>query len=358
MPTPQRRQHTSAIERLITEPYRYELMQSLRMVELWLNRNGYTGEQALPCHVRFSNSLSMAFPPSEIEALTAVAPVAIDNAQALQSALQAGQLHYLRLTAARMGFFGVHGAMPYHYTDSIASQIANDKFEGGRAFFDIFTNRMMHLQYQAWSKYRIHYRQDARGQDTLLSIQLALAGALPARGKPLPDANPEDEAWNEVKAHYAAILRHRPTSASAIGAVMTEYFGVPVRVEQFAGNWDVLADKDRLKLGKQRHVLGQGVIIGVRRWDRKSTARLRVGPLTRAQFDSFLPGTDGYRAIKRMLSLFALPPIAFELRLVLRSADVKGAKLGGPNKARLGRGAFLATRPATADRDDHVYALL
>lgn len=361
MRTPQRLRHANIIQRLLDQPYRYELVQALRMVELWLARNGITGERGVPCMVRFQNSLSMTFPPSQIEALTATAAGQIGNAQALQSALARGQVPRWHLTSAQMGYFGVHGMLPYHYTDSIANQVANEKFEGGRAFFDVFTNRLMHLQYQAWSKYRIHYRQDEHGRDMLLHMQLALAGTHAAHPPSNADDVADDSGWNEVAAYYGAVLRHHPTSACTIAAVLSEFFGVRVQVEQFIGCWDVLADADQWKLGTQRSTLGEaGVMLGDSCWDRKSTARLRVGPLTRAQFDHFLPDAEGSLALRKMLSLFALPPVAFDLRLVLRAADVSSAVLSAPGNegGQLGLSTFLDAEPATADRDDVMFRLL
>ncbi|SFM18675.1 type VI secretion system baseplate subunit TssG [Rugamonas rubra] len=360
MQSPQRRQHHSVIQRLLDQPHRFDLIQSLRMLDLWLRRNGIAHEAALPRHVRFRNSVSMNFPASQIESLSAVGEIDIDTDQDLQSALAGGQLYQLSITPAYLGFFGVNGVMPNHYTDGIASQILIKKFEGARAFFDIFSNRLLNLHYQAWAKYRIHYRLDAQGRDVLLPMQLALAGV--RRPSKLPAAEEEaarDDSIieDEFIAHYAAVLRHRPVSPRVIAGVLSEYFALPIQVEQFVGCWDNLADKDIFKLGVQNHVLGEGVILGTRRWDRQFRVRLRVGPLSRADFDRFLPGGENRRTVEKLLALFPLPSVEFDMCLVLRAADVLPVALGDQCNSRLGLGAFLVTQPSTKDRDDIVFKL-
>lgn len=349
MPTAKRRRQPSVVQRLLDEPYRFELVQALRMVELWLRRNGVAHEDALARYIRFRNSLSMSFPPSQIEALIPVAELDIDSDQALQAALASAQLKQLDITPAFMGFFGVHGVMPNHYTDGIAHQVYFKKYEGSRAFFDIFFNRIMLLHYQAWGKYRVQHRFDEKGKAAILPVQLSLAGM---RARTQPESNVDEantEVGDEVLAYYAAMLRHRPASARLMQGVLAEYFGVPIKVEQMVGAWDVLAEEELCKLGTQNTTLGQGAILGTRCWDRRKRMRLHIGPLAMADYEKFLPGASGMKALKTMLALFSTPGIEFEMRLILRAADVKPVCLEAPYGARLGLNTFLVTQPATED---------
>ncbi|HZV66087.1 MAG TPA: type VI secretion system baseplate subunit TssG, partial [Telluria sp.] len=115
------------------------------MLDLWFRQNGLAQDEGRPRYVRFHNSLSMSFPASPIESLTAMGEQRIRSAQALQLALVSAQLKRIALTPAFMGFFGVNGVMPNFYTADIADQIRDTKFDGSRAFFDIFYNRIMAL---------------------------------------------------------------------------------------------------------------------------------------------------------------------------------------------------------------------
>lgn len=314
------------------------------------------------------------------------APIATDLA--LRDALAAGKFQHIRITPAYMGFLGVNGVLPNRYTEDVAAQMQERKTHGGRAFFDIFSNRIMALHYQAWAKYRVRQRADAGATDPLLPMQLALAGVR-ARGAPAPRGAvisaegiatasastsagsasastsastaasdiADDALCDEVPAYYAAMLRHRPMSACALAGVLTDYFDLPFEVVQFVGKWENLEQSELCLLGKQNCLLGQGIILGPRSWERSSCVELRIGPLSREQFDDFFPGAPGIRALKALMLLVSAPAIDFDVRLVLRAADVKPIVLGDPINSRLGWGSFLVSEPSKIDRDDTVFPL-
>lgn len=75
----------------------------------------------------------------------------------------------------------------------------------------------------------------------------------------------------------------------------------------------------------------------------------------KADFDDFLPGASGANALKKMVAMFAVPIVKFEVQLVLRAQDVPRLRLGGG--MRLGWDTFLLTKPETIDRDDVKYEL-
>lgn len=69
MLTEKRRFEPGVIERLFAEPHRFDYFQAVRMLELWLKRNGVPHEGAVANFLRFQNSVSLNFPPSQLEAL-------------------------------------------------------------------------------------------------------------------------------------------------------------------------------------------------------------------------------------------------------------------------------------------------
>ena len=99
--------------------------------------------------------------------------------------------------------------------------------------------------------------------------------------------------------------------------------------------------------------LGMDTMAGPRYWSRALCVRVRIGPLARRDYDSFLPGGPAARALRELLALFCVPTLRFEIRLVLRAADVRPSMLDQPTS--LGLGTFLLSTPAAADRDDTHY---
>ena len=344
MLSPSRRHQPALIRQLIATPQRFHFVQAVRILDRWLaprgTTAGYTLEQVLRCR----NSTTLAFPPGEIEALTIAADSPVDTDAALHSTHASGQLRRVFVTPAFMGFLGTHGVLPYCYTDAVAAQIHDDKNEAARAFLDTFSHRSMVLFYRAWQRCRIEYRVDTGGKDGFLPVQLALAGKVASPPTALPDS---------VAAHYAAVIRQRPVSAAAIAGVLREYFAVPVAVEPFVGAWETLAPHEQTSLGMAHCQLGMNTMAGPRYWSRLTCVRVRIGPLARADYDGFLPGGTAASALRELLALFCVPTLRFEIRLVLRAADVRPSTLGQPTS--LGLATFLLTAPAAADRDDTQY---
>lgn len=356
MPSTQRRAQPGLIGRLIEQPSRFQFFQAVRLLDLWLRRGTATHGKTLASVLRFKNSVSLSFPPSQIEAVSVVADVshgggACNNDSAGASMLEPQRLRQVRLTPAFMGFLGVNGVLPYDYTATIAAQIAVEKNEAGRAFFDSFSHRSMLLFYRAWARSRIECRDDVDGDGghSFLDLQLALAGRQRRRGGPAASAGGVAGLPDEVVARHAALIRQGRPQVAMLAGVLADYFGVPFRCQPMVGAWARLRAANRSALGTRNHVLGMGMMLGQRYWRRDAVVRLWVGPLTRAQFDAFLAGGSAAPALRQMLTLFAMPTVAFEVRPILRAADVRPLALDG--HTRLCRGAVLFTAAQASDHD-------
>jgi type VI secretion system protein ImpH len=137
--------------------------------------------------------------------------------------------------------------------------------------------------------------------------------------------------------------------------VLAEYFGQPVRIEQFVGAWYDVPPAQQTVLGHATAVLGTSAMAGVRVWQRDLRMRVVIGPLDHAGFTSFLPGGLAARALKSMLGLLAGITLDYDIELILRGAEVRSTVLGPAPSGRLGWDAYLVTGPQVADRDDVHY---
>lgn len=340
MRTPEWQPRAGVIQRLLDEPYRFDFFQAVRLIEAWLHEHGLDG--AITELVRFENSTSLCFPPSEIEAID----VGGLDAAALVDALRRGEVR-VRVRPAFMGLLGASGVLPLHYSEILAAHEHAQPERGARAFFDLLSNRPLALFYQAGAKYRVRHRPV--GRDGFLPLLLAFAG-VPAAAAPERDAIDA-----QVLARYAAQLGARVVSAPMLGGVLSEYFQVTVRVEQFAGTWDVLAPPLQTRLGERQFALGAGATAGRRIWRCDLAYRLRIGPVGRRDFDRFLPGGDGARALARLVAAFSTSVPQCEVHLLLRAADVKPTGLDG--QARLGLDSFVLSALERRDRGDIRYRL-
>lgn len=326
------------ITELLAEPWRYEFFQAIRLLSRWLRRYGVAPETA----IRFENSLSLAFPASDIDALQLEQGQGSGGANAMR----------LRVRTAVMGLLGLNGALPLHYTERIAAWEHATRDEGPRAFYDAFSSRQVALFYRAWRKYRVRGGADEHNRDRFLAQLVALAGAgwqAPGQGQPGGGLAFENLAY------FAAQLRSRAVPAHLIAGVLSEYLQVPVTVEQFAGKWDPLGTGDRSRLGENNCDVGLGATLGERLLRPELGIRIKVGPVSSRMFERFLPGASGARALAALLDRFAIEVPYRELQVILRGEEVDGAGLDGT--VRLGLDGFLCTRPDRRDRDDVCYLL-
>ncbi|MDO8071968.1 type VI secretion system baseplate subunit TssG [Janthinobacterium sp. SUN176] len=322
MQTKKRTAESGVMLGLLAEPYRYQFVQAVRILLCWLSQQNVSHAQAFDQVLRFKNSLSLNFPASEIERLSLD-----DNEQ-------------LTLIPTFMRFLGVGGTLPMHHSERIAAYRLSGQDAGVSAFLDIFSHRMVALYYQAWEKYRLESTMQTRAADAQLPLLTALAGV---RRAALPSSGETDAVTQDVAAWYAGLLRCRPVSAQAIGPVLAEYCGVPVVLQQFVGSWDYLEKNRRSLLGNVNFTLARGATLGLRLWRHDMRVCLHIGPLDPAGLQRFLPRSAGAVALAKMLALFGVPDLQFEIRLILSPPCITPLLLSSnpAERRRLGWTTFL-----------------
>lgn len=356
MPGTQRRIDPGVAHRLLSEPYRFGFFQAVRVLEHVFVRNGMRAQDVVPRHLRFRNSLNMAFPASEIERLlayaeddTAIEAVRGGAAPALET------LHEVDITPAFMGMLGAQGVLPTGYTEQLGLRETYHRDRAARAFLDIFTNRAVALFYAAWKKYRLALQYELDGKARFLPIVTSLAGlGSPSLRERLTRG--KGRVFDQAIAFYAGGVMQRPLSAAVLGNILREYFDVPIRVEQFVGAWYDVPAAQRTRLGARGAVLGRSALSGTRVWQRNLRLRLWVGPLRSKRFQDFLPGGDAAAALAKWLTLLGGDSLEYQIRLTLHRDDVKPCALGANSgSGRLGWDTYLTTRPSETHRTGTSY---
>jgi type VI secretion system protein ImpH len=329
----------SLADLLFEEPYKFGFFQAVRLLELIYPERKPVGHQAAPSDevVRFRSHISLSFPPSEIPELE-------------RDKDGDGPSH---MTVAFMGLAGPLGVLPRHYTELLLERLRRKDY-GLRDFLDIFDHRLLSLFYRAWEKYRFQVsfeRTAARGQGydvfTLRLFDFFGMGTGGLRGRL--------EFGEEALLFYAGLLAQRPNSASALGNILNDYFGVPVQVLQFVGQWLQITDENRTRLGEANHVLGVSVVAGTRIWDQQAKFTLRVGPLSYFEFSRFLPAGDAFRPFVQFTRFCVGQEFDFDMQLVLKAPEVPWCKLG-EERSRLGFSTWLKTGEFTRDADQVIFS--
>jgi type VI secretion system protein ImpH len=320
------------------EPGSFGFFQAVRVLRQLRSDRAAVGRFVDPAEevIRFSVPASISFPPSEIQSLELP---------------EAGPA---RMSVNFFGLTGPQGLLPHYYTLLIAERDrARDTALG--EFFDLFHHRALSLFYRAWEKYRFTVPYE-RGEEDALTVHLRdLAGVgLEESRKHLPV--PEDALL-----FYTGLLGPQPRGAQGLQQLLADYFDFHVEVEQFVGRWYPIPRSDQCELGDESspsNQLGLGAVAGDEIWDAQTCVRVRIGPLTREQYDSLLPGGEGNERLRQLTRFYCHDQFDFELQLVLARDEVPGLVLGGDGPSQpLGWSTWVRTREFTRDADETVLTL-
>jgi type VI secretion system protein ImpH len=122
-----------------------------------------------------------------------------------------------------------------------------------------------------------------------------------------------------------------------------------VEIEEFVGKWVPLPKVDQTVFDDSESPMqriGFGAVVGDEVWDQQSTVRVKLGPLTRAEYMSFLPREESqaYRDLKALLKFWANDGLDFEVKLILRGKETPGFDLDGSGELLLGWTTWINNR--------------
>lgn len=346
MHTPQRQPRTSVIDRLFAQPYRFQFGQAIRIIDAWLGKDLIDMDVLDHC-VRFRSRTSMAFPASEIDSIEPQYGIDADGKPLPAD----GRIRCIGITSPLIAMLGSTGVLPGHFTDSVTAAHHRSSHTGQSAFFELVSHRPTVLFYQAWSLSRWSYRHGGSRVLSHLPIALAIAGH--------SNVSTASSVPQTLPAMHAATVRRHTVTARMLASILSEYFGVPIAVEQFLRKWSRLPLAYQARLGSPHLRADMLLTVGERIFEPGRWVRLRIGPLTKTQFDRFLPGQDCAKALPAVLALFPMEGLRFEVQLVLQAQDIAPIRLGGPPSSwpRLGYGTFCLTEQQSADLAGFCYEL-
>ncbi|HMH44916.1 MAG TPA: type VI secretion system baseplate subunit TssG [Pyrinomonadaceae bacterium] len=318
-------------QQLFDEPYRFRFFQAVRLLERLYADRKPVGQDADASQevVRFRTHQTFSFPSSEIHDL------------ALNTEPDAKPPE---MTVAFMGLTGPLGVLPHQYTELLMDR-ARYHNTAPWSFFDIFNHRLISLFYRVWEKYHFPIAYERTGEDNFTGYLFDLIGmgTNGLRGRFSFD--------DQALLFYGGLIAQRPHSATAIGAIASDYFGVPASTIQFPGEWLQLGD-NATSLGTANSQLGITTIAGTRVWSDQSKFRIRIGPMTLKDFLRFVPVGNAYKPLTEIVRLLSGLEVGFDVQSVLKCEEVPFSVLGADENApRLGWTSWLKTSEFQSDDD-------
>ncbi len=99
-------------------------------------------------------------------------------------------------------------------------------------------------------------------------------------------------------------------------------------------------------------------MVGDEVWDQQARVRVRIGPVTREQYERFLPTGSAYESLRSVARFFTHDQFDFDIQLVPARDEVPGCVLGSDEQPPpLGWGTWLRTRPFARDADETILTL-
>ncbi len=345
MSTTQWSTRASVIEALESHPEQFDFFQAIRLLQLSLRQSNHIDpESAIGAEIRFSSSLSLAFPTSEIESIR-VKQASID---VLEPKKRQSSKHY-RLCPTMIGLTGPLGALPVVYTQGLSAQITLKQDSAAAAFLDLFNNRLIGLFFKAATRYSLPLQYEIQGRHAYLDHLHALAGYTPTRSS--------EPTIDEAFAQFGGLIQGQKVSGESLRQVLSSYLNETVSVDQFIPEWFEIPENQRTCLGGNFAQLGQTTFCGARVQQIDSRIRLHIGPLSQEAYDALLPTGKSYIAIKQLITRWCSPTTTIEVILVLDKNAIQPAQLGDLSHRGLGRGLFLLSKPVEQHQSQTRYLL-
>jgi type VI secretion system protein ImpH len=321
------------LDLLRRQPFKFDFHQALRRLEAAAERHPRIGTSLRPADdpVRLSQEPSLAFAPAT-----------------LASCEPGPGGRPPRLAVFFTGLFGPNGPLPLHLTEYARDRIRNAQDHTFARFTDIFHHRMLSLFYRAWAAAQPTTSYDRPDTDRFA----AYLGALGGLG--MPSLTDRDDMPDLAKLHFAGRLVCHTRHAEGLASLLNEFFQLPMRIDEFVGQWVRLPADCRCVLapsaGEPMGQLGMSATIGDRVWDCQQKFRIVAGPMRFADYERLLPGGASLRRLLSVVDNYVGLELDWDLHLILKKQEVPAAQLG--SLGRLGWTTWLVSQPPRRDAAD------
>jgi len=327
----------------LAEPWRFGFFQAVRLVERFAREGGGRHTAGVGRDRPEAEAILFRGVPS-----LAFAPSGVQDARATRGGPY-------EIAVNLFGLVGTTGVLPHHYTSMII-QRQRDKDESLRRFLDLFVHRMLSLFHRSWEKYRLPFAHERYRSEGGLGDDPVTWGVYCLSGMGTGGLRDQLDVPDTLALFYAGHFSRGRRDASSLEAMLREYFGLPLVVEQMSPRWLSLSDADRAALGTANNGMKGGIVVGRRVRDLQGKFRIRLGPLRYSTFRRLMPGGDMLGPLWQLTRLYVGPDLDFDVQPVLAKEDVPRTKLG-KGGSMLGRDSWTGTRARPRDAEEAVFRL-
>jgi len=340
---------SSVIDKLFQKGYRFNFFQAVYLLERLYQDSEPPGGQGQLSEeaIRFQPSNKMSFPPAEI--------YHINKKLGEQVLGTTGRPEIAQMVVSFMGLYGVDSPLPPFISELIArlgehleeedddpymeDESQENSIKALRGFLDIFNHRLYSLFYQSWKKYRYHLQFRPGARDRFSQYMMSFLGLGTSGLQELVGID------TSRLIGYTGLIGRSTRRASGLRGLLSDYFGgIDVKIIEFMPRWVPIPDSYRARLGRgqvgMQAQLGENMSIGNKIRDFSGKFRIVLTPKDFEGFRKFLPGGDDSRDLYRLVRLYVLEQLSFDVELMLAREEVPPLQLG-TELAQLGWTSWL-----------------
>lgn len=316
-------------------PPAFDFYQAMRLMECLYADRARLGTAASPSGeppIRLGQEPAMSF---ESASLTTFLPGNKETAA--------------RLLVRFLGLLGPNGPLPLHLTEYARMRQLNHKDPTFARFLDIFNHRMLSLFYRARANSEPTTSADRPESDRFAVYIGALAGL------GMSTLRNRDDVSDLTKFHYCGRLACQTKNTDGLRAILSDYFGMTVRIEEFVGEWIELPEHLVSRLGGSPAdgKLGRSITIGTRIWGCQHKFRIILGPMDLENYRSFLPGRRRIGDLAALVRNYIGDELSWDIQLRLNREEVPPARLDG--RTHLGWTAWIGRINRNIHADDLIF---
>jgi type VI secretion system protein ImpH len=304
------------IQRLAAQYADFDFFQAVTLLEEYFTATQGMSDPLASGAIRFEADDGISFPPNDIAGVMA-------------------EPDTVRLRLAFMGLVGTTSPLPNYFVEYAARRVE----EGGALadFLAIFNHRVYTLFYRAWQKYRF--------------LRAAVPAGFIDKIRLMAGQGPESGPESGRLCAYTGLFAGKSRSGQGLAIVIADFFdGIETEVRPWVPRWAPIPELRGL--GRAR--LGVDTIIGTHVYDINGKFRVVIGPLPRAIFETFLPGTPNSMLLSRIIAAYCIDPLAFDVEVKLQSQELEPVILGAFSTA-LGKTSSLGRSAEKSGVESVVY---
>lgn len=306
---------------LLKEGHTYSFFQVIRLLRFIISEStkvsmsGSSPDEA----IRIRPNLSLAFSASDVESVQE-----LDNDETSR----------FLVTTNFLGLYGSSSPLPVFYTEDLIDEESADE-SVSRDFIDIINQRLFSLLFECWTKYRQYLQVVEQENSAYIDRLFCLLGL---GGKGFREEIPEPN----MLFRYIGLLSQFPHSGVGLKTLLKDAIsGIALDVIPCVERTAKIPDDQKLRLGISGCKLGIDSFIGDMVNDRMGKFRIRIGPLSRADFKRLSPGTKAFKRLSSLTDFYFVEPLDYDMELIMAKGEAQTLCLGDPKRASLGVDSWI-----------------